>query len=401
MKRLICFSFLSLFVLNFTQAKKFPDFVQQRLDSVKKEAKRSLERYRIWDVKIDGGYRWLPLQLGTVFSSGVFSYDETQLIDSLGLDLYVGLIYDDEMRNRIVQLMKNQYQEWELDSLVNRHIGMSVRYNSYEAFENCKFDTLQYFKDSLDNFYTNFKNKHINDSLMYDRYVKYENFYKKENRYEVFKLLQLDTTAIYKQSYNKIVEKQKKQERQNILNSTGHYRDYINLAELCGYINDKRFIQPLIDILNTSFNIDADSKEVVYKTVIEALVRLRIEPYYSDYVQHRTLTQEQIQDDKGLHFKLEDFVYVLRTQEAFLELSKYLISNKPYGITMVDYTNRSKIICSPASQEAFYLIQNNIENIEIQKMMKGENSYSDTKVLKQIYDWMQNNCRKYKIKRIW
>ena len=165
---------------------------------------------------------------------------------------------------------------------------------------------------------------------------------------------------------------------------------------MCGYIGDKRFIKPLIEILNKA------EEDYQKEKIIEALTRMRVEPYYSDYVKKRTLTMEQIKDeDKWLDFKIEDFVNVLGTQEAFLELSNYLLSNKPYSTIVIDYEDHPEHRHYPVSDNAFILIRDNIENREVQEMI-GKKSIEDyTPYLKPLYDWMQKNYGKYKIKRIW
>jgi hypothetical protein len=165
---------------------------------------------------------------------------------------------------------------------------------------------------------------------------------------------------------------------------------------LCGYIGDNRFIQPLIELLNRA---EEDSQK---ETVIEALVRMHVEPYYSDYVKKRTLTMEQIKDEnEWLEFKLDDFVDVLGTQEAFLELSKYLLSNKPYSTIVIDYKDHTEYRHSPASDYAYMLIRDNIENQEVQEMIGKESIEDYAPFLKPLYDWMQKNYGKYKIRRIW
>jgi hypothetical protein len=263
------------------------------------------------------------------------------------------------------------------------------------AFEDCKFDTLQIFKEALDSFYTDIINKNPEDSAILR---KYEYARKYQYVYDVFKLLQLDTTNLYKQSYNKVVAK--KRERQELLNDPNANDTY--LAKLCGYIGDKRFIQPLIDILNKPFDIDSTSIEIVREIMTESLVRMHVEPYYSDYVKKRTLTMEQIKDEnERLAFKLDDFVDVLGTQEAFLELSKYLLSNKPYSTDVIDYEDHAEYRHYPASQDAFYLIQDNIENKEVQEMMGRKIFSENPELIQPLYDWMQKNYGKYKIRRIW
>lgn len=384
MKRIICIILCGLATLNTVQAKKLPDFVQQKLDSVKKRTEKSLMDYRIWNEKTDG-YMTLPTGLGIFSPAEIFSYEETKLIDSLGLNLSVGMVYDDPMRDRIIQLIRNEYREGELDTLVNRHMVWLGDVLEKETSRQCHFDTIPLFNSTLDSFYTDLKNKNLN---------KYS---KDSYQYEVCKRLQLDTTELFKKTYRTVVEKERISKRESWINNT--YYNYTALVKLCGYIGDKRFIKPLIEALEKPDNFQRER-------VLEALVRMQVEPYYSDYVKKRTLTMEQIKDkDTRLDFSVDDFAYVLGTQKAYLELSKYLLSNKPYGIIAIDYSEYSESYptsyTTPVSNDAFYLIQDNIENKDLQEMIGNKHVADDPKLSISIYNWMQKNYGKYKIRRIW
>ena len=164
------------------------------------------------------------------------------------------------------------------------------------------------------------------------------------------------------------------------------------MAELCGYIGDKRFVKPLIEALDKPDNFER-------KTVIAALVRMRIEPYYSDYVKSRTRTLEQV---KAEHpgFEIDELVDVLRTQESFLELSKYLLSDVAYKWAPREIPPYGSIPY-PMYQGAFGLIRDNIKNEDIQQLIGGIRIQDASTVVVPLYDWMQKNYGKYKIKRIW
>jgi hypothetical protein len=302
------------------------------------------------------------------------------LIDSLNLNLNTGMIYDDKMRDRIVQLLLNQYQEDELDTLIKYDMADMVVAYEKDAMDRCKFDTLIIFKNALDSLYT----KLINENEI--------NLNKKYNKiydYEIFKALKLDTTIIFKQTYTEIVKKTRAKYQEYYLTKT--YYDHTYIAMLCGYINDKRFIKPLIKALDKPDNFQQ-------KKVLEALVRMRVEPYYSDYVKKRTLTMEQIIDEKKwFDFEIDNFVYVLGTQEAFLELSKYLLSDCPYSW----FSGEDGYTSIPVKAEAFDLICRNIENKELKELINNKNIYDDTTITLSLYNWMQKNYGKYKIKRIW
>jgi hypothetical protein len=199
---------------------------------------------------------------------------------------------------------------------------------------------------------------------------------------EVFRSLELDTLSIFKQAFNEIVER----ERERILAEPRSINR--TLVELAWRIGDERFIQPLIEVLE---------HQGQQRRVIEALVRMRVEPFYSDFVRERTLTTEQIMSDERLNFDLEDFVGVLGTQQAFLELSRFLLSNKPYR----EIVSGRDSFFTPVSNSAFFLIRHNIRNEDLQKIMRVQGGHTDPQVKRYVYDWMQANFGNYEIRRIW
>jgi hypothetical protein len=390
MKQIISIILCNLFALNFVQAEKLPEFVRQKLDSVKKEANRCLIEYRNWDIRTDG-YMTLPLGLGFYsYSPDMFSYEETQFIDSLQLNLSIEMVYDDEMRDRLVQLMRNEYMEWELDFLVNKRINNdTIRLRAY-AMNACRFDTLALFKTTLDSFFMDTKNKSTEDFRKH--LEEYESFYKEKYKSEVFKLLELDTTEIFKHAYNEIVTKEKEIIRADYL-ANAYYYDYTHLAELCGYIGDQRFIKPLIEALNNPNNFQREK-------VIEALVRMKVEPYYTEYVQKRTRTIDSIKKKKP-DFDIEELVYVIRTQKSFLELSKYLISDVAYNYIAIDLEEGSYYKPNPMYNKAFDWISINLENKDLKGMIGNKYPSENPEIVKPVYDWMQKNYGKYQLKKIW
>ncbi|MDR1203353.1 MAG: hypothetical protein LBL58_17225 [Tannerellaceae bacterium] len=370
MRKITCIYVWIAFIIP-CSGQPLPEDIQQRLDKLRNNAKIALDNFRTHP------------RTGELYSGQLryeFTDPEYLWEKSHKYNLNLGMIYDDEMRNRLVQLMQNGYREDELDTLVNRLIdGYPVQYENY-AMEACKFDTLPFFKAALDSFYLDLKNKSTKN-------IGYPHMH----TYEVFKLLKLDTTEIFKRTYSKIRERERERERERFITKT--YYNHSHLAELCGYIGDKRFIPPLIEALDKPDNFNRE-------VVIEALARMRAEPYYSEYVKFRMpRTLEQIKQDYP-GFEIDELVYVIGTQEAFLELSKYLLSDVPYAVDMADYQEGSYSTRSPISDDAFFLIRNHMENEDLQELMKNKDS-EDPIVLKQTYDWMQKNYGKYKIKRIW
>ena len=378
MRRLIFITVMSLAIPNIAFCQKMPEFVQQRLDGLHYKAKKCLTIYR-YGYSPYSPHNDLPYANKLSYE---FSDKEIELIDSLGLKLHIEMIFDNEMRDRIVQLMRNEYQENELDTLVNQQMKWNIGEYENDAMEICKFDTMQLFKTTLDSLYLDLKSKNMAQFSI--------SMYK----YDVFKLLQLDTTTIFKQEYNKIVERERERKKEGCV--TNKTIDHTSLIELCGYIGDKRFIKPLIEMLEGKLT------DYQKEALLEALVRMRVEPYYSNYVKKRTLTATQIKEEKWLDFSLNDFVSVLGTQKAYLELSKYLLSNKPYNIIEIDYDDRApESFITPVSQDAFYLIRDHIKNKDLQKLIAGKDVYYNPELAKPVYDWMQKNYGKYEIKRIW
>jgi hypothetical protein len=364
--------------------------VQNRLDSLKVQIATTLNNYRVWRHNEDGA-KILPYFIGPYYSSvEIFSKTEYNIIDSLGLNISIDAIYDDKMRNRIIQIMNNEYQEWELDTLINRYISSGNFHIERDARKNCRFDTLEIFKATLDSFYTELKKQRPEDSTL----VRYESAKKYQYEFEIFKLLQLDTTILFKQEYDRLVERKKKDEKNYLLNG-GDY-NYNLLAELCGYISDTRFVESLKTALNSSNKYNF-KREIV----IDALVRISAEPYYSNYINDRSLSMAQILDETRLNFGLGDFVFVLRTQDSFRELSKYLLSGKPYMTDIIDCEDHIEFNHTPVSSYAFSYIRDHIENKDLHKIIKEGRRENDASLLISIYEWMQKNYGKYEIRKLW
>jgi hypothetical protein len=53
------------------------------------------------------------------------------------------------------------------------------------------------------------------------------------------------------------------------------------------------------------------------------------------------------------------------------------------------------------SEKAFSLIRDHIENEDIQAVIKNKNAYTNPELVMPLYNWMQANYGKYKIRRLW
>jgi len=373
MKRMFFLTAMCFAILSIANSQPIPLEIQQRLQDIQDEARTRLDEFRI------SGRGELPRpQHGLRWS---FSSVERALVDSLDLELNMGMVFDDAMRDRMVQLMRGEFREDELDTLVNRSINRDHRQITFKrnALRIPQIDTLSIFIEARNSLY---------DSLEAEDPWNINKRRRGTHDLEVFRSLQLDTLSIFKQTFNEIVERERERERERLLANPGRFNSI--LIELAGLIGDERFIEPLMEALE---------EQNRPRRAIEALVRMRVEPFYSDFVRERTLTTEQIMNDERLRFQLEDFVDILGTQQAFLELSRFLLSNKPHQINVIDGVGYH---VSPASDRAFRLIQRNIINEELQEIMRGEMGWRiDPNTKRPAFEWMQANYGNYEIRRIW
>jgi hypothetical protein len=301
-------------------------------------------------------------------------YMEQHLIDSLGLKLHVSMVYDDDMCERMVELLENKYRQYELDTLVNREMRYNLATYAIDALEKCHFDTFSFFIEKL-------------DSL-----VRLEPVNRETKKYTVLRLLRLDTMFAYKTIYAEIVKKDEERIRESYLNNPNYDNTYI--AELCGYVGDKRFVEPLEKALKLPDNFDTN-------TVLRALARMKVEPYYTDYLKKRIRTIDDIKNNMP-NFPISDFVYVLGNQEAYLEISKYVLSSATGAIDVIDYEDSTGYFETPIYSIALDYIAGWMLNPSLQKIVNSpnfdKNKESDRM---KVYKWMQKNYGRYEIWRRW
>ena len=347
----------------------YPKEVQDVLDRLEYEAREKLMHYR-WN------------------NSGWFCFElmyEFQFPDSLArkaenYNLNVGMLYDEDMRNRIVKLLKGEIEPYEMDTITTLCYQNNYSYLEKQIFQKSKIDTMQIFRTAIKKQYTDLERENKVD---YDKKINYR------YEFELFKQMQLDTISEYQKLYFNTIEGYREDCKKDLLDYYYNRFDYSEIAKLSGYIDDERFVKPLIAALNKPKNFKQE-------VVMEALARMKIEPYYSQYFKERTRSLDEIKKERP-NFRVEELVEVIRTQESFRELSKYLLSEAPYGVDMSELGS----VAYPIYGDAYYLIKDNIENEELQDMMPGYTLHKDENVRKKVYDWMQKNYGKYEIKRVW
>ena len=380
-QKILLFAVLQLlswsFCLSQRLQKNVPDEIKERLLELKTNAKLKLDSCRT--------NQNIGLIHPTLLSS-CFNYPSTlkKQIDSLGLILNWEMVYDDDMIKRIVQLLKNEYEKEELELLVNRQMAnYSQKFFEGEAIWQIKLELPEVFKLTQDSL-----NKH-RDKEIHSELYQYR---------EVGQYLKWDTLP----RFQFLVDSFRIVYRAETIN---YYlnRIHFNIKELlsaCYYIQDKRFIEPIINIAEHLESFGLKYNEYSIDHASEVLVKMQVEPYYSNYFKKVSRSLEEI---KKIEFvNVIDFLsQTLNNQDAFKELSKYLHSTAPTRAYFYDDDDGGGIRqVGKAYEDAFKEIEQNIENLDLQEMIHAPDFNMEKDRLK-IYDWMQKNYGKYKIRRIW
>jgi hypothetical protein len=326
-------------------------------------------------------------------------------IDSLNMQFKFNwkMVYDDEMIERIVLLLNNEYRKDELDTLVNRKMALFSQNSGFEqdAMWQMKVDTSKVFlmiKDSL--------NKHRDREIHPELY---QNF-------DVFLFMNLDTTVRFRIVLDSII----KSKRENVINDflTQYHFDIQGLIKSCSNLDDEKLVKALINLLNklsirtekliqmlreNEMNEDINERWKVNNektnniNIIDAirttLVRIKIEPYHSEFLKRYSYSLKEI---KEMQFggNVEIIVNLSQSQEAFLEISKYLHSSAPTMLTGDDE------LLGKAYSDAYREIKKYIENKELQDIINDPDFDLDRDRF-EIYEWMQKNYGNYEIKILW
>ena len=371
MKQIICsiIIFWGILLSGYGQ-QEYPAEIQTVLDRLEDNAKDKLARYR-WR----GNKERFRFEL-----MYEFQFPDSLARKAENSNLNIGMLYDEDMRNRIVKLLKGEIEPYEMDS-IEFFCRTEYTYDGLKrwAFYEARIDTISFFQTELKKLYEDLEKEN-----KVEMHKKLNNIYD----VELFEQLKMDTISEYQKIYQDMV---KSAYSRNFENKLKYYKsnDHSEIAKLSGYINDKRFIKPLIAALNEP---ERFKKEVV----LEALARMKIEPYYSQYFKERTRSMDEIKKERP-DFQVEDLADIIRTQESFREVSKYLLSDVPYIIDISNIGSTYSLI----STKAYWLLKDNLENEDLQKLLAPYGAYEDKDVLQKTYDWMQKNYGKYEIKRVW
>ena len=373
---------------------RVPQDIQQILDSLKTQTNYRLQNCRNYYLDLNSYYGYWRItsrhnQDLREFSSihrklnnfpdrlNVYFQNTPLRSKADSSNLNIGMIYDNNMRNRIVQLLRNEFRKDELDTIIVRRFEHYQEPLRKKMFDLCQFDTIQRFKDSLDAYW--------------DRrnFIHYKDYFK----YDVMTFLHFDTLASYQKIFDSLYQEWEEQTRAEVKQTIQF--NLRRIIEVSGNINDKRFIPELKNIYAQS------SDERVKAEAERALVRMRVEPFRKNYFQERIKRIEYIKNNspnRDLGNPIGDIAKNLQNQEAFKELSNYLLSDQIYkileicaGITIFDTVS--------IAQEVYHNMGVFIGNTELQEMIKGEHFRGTPELYKKVYDWMQKNYGRYIFRR--
>jgi hypothetical protein len=327
-------------------------------------------------------------------SYGKTRHDLEKELDALNPQLHWQMIYDDSMIERMIQLLNNKYRKDEFDTLINRR-WQRIEKKDWKriVMYTMKADTLKIFKYIKDSLNVH-RNKNIHKDIYQDD--------------EVFQYLRLDTTSRFRFVKDSLMQAEHERVVNDYLNS--YHFEIGNLIRTCGYVNDKRFVEPLIDLLNKikrraeeitkvleekeSYDLENEKNlnEKIIPVIKNTLVRMKVEPYRTDLLKELTQPLDTVkkQDFTGKPDYLSIFA---DNPDYLLELSKYLHSDANTMITSEGFDGT-------AYEDAYITIKKYIKNKSLWDII-NQPDFDLEKDRFTIYDWMQKNYGKYEIKRLW
>ena len=390
MKRVLFTSILLLLCINIQAQRSEQELkkaIEQRWEETRTRAQRFLTEARISSIS----------SLNLFVSTSGFTRKEREKLDSLDVWIDIGEVYDEEMRKRVVQLLQNEYRQDELDTLLNRHLKSEAFILRRQAFDICRFDTLQVFKDSLAAYHKRIQKEKQERGERANHISQYSTVVMRD-------ILQLDTTTIFIHTFDSL-SYQFRIERTNYLQNRWLF-PIEAVIEVSGFIGDERFIVPLEQLYK-------NSAEVRIRNFAEmSLVQMRVEPYFSAFMNRLILPLDAIKSGQVSEFNLNivdcrwgNCLPGLIFSEIFLELSKYLFSTYCYiNMPLGNDTRTKPDRC--LFQDTYQVIRYHILNEDLQKIMAEYpelpfNPEKSIEIRQRVFDWMQGNYGNYEIRRIW
>lgn len=278
-----------------------------------------------------------------------FSLSDVLTFEKCGYIADLNLAYDEYSHHRVLQLLKNEFDEGELDTL--------IKYNAYISAKRVVSEELwKKYHDS----------KFVN-SILHDK-----------------------NGTIYNTFLDSLTEARKTIERDLLLHT---YRfDLGSVIELAGYLNCDSLEGQLI-------KMHEDSLLVNFKTIVScALVRHKVEPYYSMFIQDNRYDEKK--DAEALIEKLYKLFQYAPCQETMLLAKDFLMSDRFYVLTTADGTDPYDWY---VRDEAFNLLRLHLTNNDFIQIYEGFGNLNHItkEESQQLINWLNANYGKYEIRRFW
>ena len=372
---------------------ELPIEVKERLLSIRRCITKQLDSCR---------FRNESLYLGLLSrhidnDEGLINHEREFALSKLNLSW--NMVFDNYMIDRTIQLLNNEYRKEELDSLVNRQWEIISKRSQWElvTMYELKINNSKIFKQTKDSL------THNRDKEMHS------NWYSDE---EVLHYLGIDTTAYFRLAVDSIIKSSKQEITDYYLNKFNF--DIVGLIQSCGFIKDVRLNEPMLYLLSRcekrveflhdkietlkdkeeteifmSYQDEKTENEKIMKALYISLVQMRVEPYYTHFFKIWGCPT----NDYCIDYLDNDPIILFHNQDIFLIIANGLLSTDAVNIT-------SEFNQGMAYESAFSDISRYIENESLLKIINNP-KFNLSKDRIRIYDWMQKNYGKYKIRRIW
>lgn len=298
--------------------------------------------------------------------------------ESYGVDLTPKARFDKDMRKRVLQLLKNEYAEGELEKAIQREL------------DKWGFNKVTYGQSRI-------------------------NWYKlPKSLHKIYK----DTSSVEFKTFADSCW-QVKMESMRKKYTENYMFNLKAILTICYYLDDKKIEKQLLKMYN-------DTSLSEYHNKIQAvLICKHIEPYYTQCFKRNMYNDST--DEDLMENNIDTLAHFIRSQESFLELSKFLLTNKIcYWDEIEDNGNLIQRRVQPNESEdliynennhyvfdyAFVKIKWNIRNQDLWDLIgyhpnnKEEEDIDDLSYFaflnrRKIYEWMQKNYGKYEIAPEW
>ena len=294
------------------------------------------------------------------YSSGYHIYDSynylyQKLFEDCGRVADINLVYDDYSRHRVLQLLKNEFEEGELDTLVKRHASISAR-------------------------------KIVNAEI----WKKYG-----ESDIAQYNVLKNKDSLPYKMFLDSLIEIRKPIERDLLVNT---YRfELQEIIKLAGGVEYEGIEEQLERMFNDATLIKMKDD------VFIALVRHKVEPYYTNFFEkhkYDPMKYEEYDRCNNEIWDIKELVKYAPCQKSILYTIDYLKSNDYYILTTADGTEPVK---KTVRGETFALLCTYLINSDFMRIIKdfSDKYYITDDECQQVINWLKANYGKYEIRRFW